>query len=166
MLESYCRDYNLSVSSVVNTALDLFFKTDAHEKLKEETRLIAERENLLKEEDDLFRRLKRMLRSSSPYLVDAIEKVFWGDTTEQISLLSQKTGIYTQLNDQQRNVILRMLQRRKRITDRLFEIEDQLIPHETFPTFYDEKNRLRATTEEVFTSFVKRHYEARGEATH
>jgi hypothetical protein len=126
MLEAYAKETGLNPSQIVNIAVETFFQTKASEHLKEAVKLQAKREKLIKEENDLFKELKAILRSAV-YLEDAERDLLLGKKPG-IRPSERMAGILSKMPENIREAVMRIFSRREEIANRLAEIETKILP--------------------------------------
>jgi len=169
MLEAYAEETGLNRSKIVNAVLESFFSSKTlRERLKEAIKLEAEREQLIAEEKRLFKELKVILRSGV-YLEEAQKKLLLGMNPGEISRLKQSEGIYARMDNNQREAVMRIFDRRKVIADRLVQIEIQTLPESKLTVGYGKFGELeilpKVSPGEFVTSYVRKALSAEGPGT-
>lgn len=136
-VKNYAEATGANISAIVNRALERFLCTRLEGEEAERLRLEAKRDQLIQEEKRLKQELNVILRSGT-YLKKYAKSLLLGDTGE-ISKLRNRVGVYAHISPKELNIILRILKRRENIVKELLEIEDKLLPDETYPFLLTER---------------------------
>jgi len=134
---SFAKEARISVSSVVNKALELFLSERLEGAPQQVFLLESRREQLLAEERSLRERLRVILRSGA-FLKDYAKELLLGDE-KQIFNLKRRVGVYAHVKPKELNIILRILKRREDLVNELLEIEDKLLPSTMYPFMVTEQ---------------------------
>jgi len=131
-VSGFAERVSCSFSFAVNFLLEkVLSEHQALSRVEDQLRLEVRREQLLAEERSLRERLNVILRSGA-YLQDYAKRLLLGDE-EEISKFKRRVGIYAHVNPKELNIILRIFKRRKDVVNELLEIEDKLLPSDTYP---------------------------------
>jgi len=130
-LEKLARETGRNFSDLVNEALCLYLSRDLSPEERERFKLVKEKNDLQRENDELHRDLKAILKHGA-YLHDAVIDIALGrrrrtsSDGERLGLL-QRPG-----KEKELEIVLRIMAQREKNTQRLVEIEDVLLPEEKF----------------------------------
>ncbi len=142
MLKAYAEQNELNISQVVNEALRFFFSSGASKFLPEAVKKEAKLEELRAEERRLFQIGKQILRSKI-HLPNDVEKMLLGSNRDNFYKNPKIQGVLCQMDEKDREVILRLFEQRWKIMD---EIEDLLLeiipPQESFKIRYGKYGKL------------------------
>lgn len=137
VLQSTTRKLGISFNAIVNQILDHAIAEGKLHAAGKTLLLQTKRDQLLREEAGLLRRLRVILRSGA-YLQDYAQRLLLGGE-EEISRLKRRVGIYAHVNEKELDVILRILQRRENLVKELIDLEDQLLPQQRYPLALSDK---------------------------
>ena len=126
-LRKAAEDRNVSFSSLVQEAC-IHYLGDLPDVDFKRVKLLAERDCLLRENQELFIQTKRLLRDGA-YILDAVRKVLLGDT-ENIIKFGRKKGLAHRIEQDELEVLLRLFKTRENNTRRLVEVLKELLPED------------------------------------
>lgn len=136
-------ELGVSVNDFVNRACEELIASKLSGEVLERFKVEAEMDSLREDERDLRSDLRLILRNGA-YLPDYASKLLEGDRA-QVSLIRRRRAVYSQVEPEELDVILRILARREAIAKRLVELKAQTLPKDRYPFGLTERGfRTRA----------------------
>ena len=118
-----------TINRLANEAVAKYFEESLNGEEAERFKLLAEEDRLLAENQRLFLLIKRILRDGA-YVNDAAKSIFLGDENLMERWQKKLEGLYNRLTKNELDFLLRAFAAREKNTERIVQIERQLLPQE------------------------------------